>query len=158
VFTWAREVDPSHPLTVPIWNTHEDYAQLNEVCLSASDVLTFHWYGDVEETLEVADTIAPRGRPMMCTEYVARTMASRLTTHLPALHARGIGALHWGHVRGRTQTHQPWTSTRGSGEPEEWFHDFLEPDGTAYDEDEIALLRELSPRRATTDHHHNQRP
>jgi len=56
------------------------------------------------------------------------------------------GAYCWGFVAGRTQTHYPWNSwvkTR-PGEPELWQHEILRPDGTAYDEAEVELIRSLT--------------
>lgn len=146
VFHWAREVGPSQPMTVGIWNTEEPYRPLNDFQLAASDVLTFHWYADVDATRELVDRLLLRGRPVMCTEYLARTMDSQFATHLPLFRERNVGALHWGLVKGRIQTHQPWFTSPGDPESDPWFHDLLHPDGTPYDEEEAALLRRMSPR------------
>lgn len=147
-FRWAREVAPSQPLTAGVWNYHERFSQLNSVQLAASDIATFHWYGDLDTTTQLVDALELRGRPIMCTEYMARPMGSRFETHLRLFHERRVGAVHWGLVQGRTQTHLAWTSTYGEEEPEEWFHDVLRPDGSVYEQSEADLFRELSPRRA----------
>ena len=60
---------------------------------------------------------------------------------------RHVGAYVWGLVDGRTQTRHSWTSWIRRDAPDApWFHELLHPDGTPYDEAEVALLRSLTPR------------
>ncbi len=146
LFRWAREVDPVQPLTVGIWNVAEEFRPLNDLQILASDVLSFHWYEGIDSTRRLVDQLAVHGRPLLCTEYMARSMDSEFATHLPFFRDRGVGALHWGLVAGRSQTYQPWFSQPGDPEATPWFHDVLRPDGTPYDEAEARLLREVSPR------------
>jgi hypothetical protein len=52
----------------------------------------------------------------------------------------------WGLVAGRTQTQHPWSSwldAEPQPEPAVWFHDILRPDGTPFDPEETAFLRDL---------------
>lgn len=150
VFAWARSVAPRQPLTVPIWNQAEEYRDLNRLQLDLSDVLTFHWYGDVEGMRALIDDLRSRGRAVHCTEYLARTEGNLLETHLPVLRDAGVGALNWGLVKGRTQTHRPWSWLPDPEEPRVWFHDLFHPDGSPYDPAEIDLIQRLAPTRSTT--------
>ena len=55
-----------------------------------------------------------------------------------------MGAINWGLVSGRTQTVYPWWSwfdEEPKPEPETWFHDILQPDGSPFDAEEVAFLR-----------------
>jgi len=83
------------------------------------------------------------GRPMICTEYMARSMGSRFVTHLPVFRRERVGCVSWGLVSGRAQTIYPWGSQEGSPEPSEWFHDILRRDGTPFDAVEVSLIRNI---------------
>ena len=49
-FQWARQVNPSQPLTSGKWNYGADYNQINDFILNESDIITFHAYCDVQCT------------------------------------------------------------------------------------------------------------
>lgn len=167
-FEWARGVGPSQPLTVGAWRTpapdDEDavYASpIDRDALDLSDVLSFHAYLPMQRTGRIIAALEPRARPLMCTEWMARAVASRIADQLDLMRRHDVGCFHWGLVRGRTQTHLPWPEElirRGGGahDGSTWFHDLLEPDGSAYDPQEIALIRATSagtpgePRSAPT--------
>jgi hypothetical protein len=82
-----------------------------------------------------------RERPLLCTEFMARTSGSTFQTHLPVFRRECIGCFCWGLVSGRTQTAWSWKDRPGSARPPVWFHDVLRPDGTAFDEAEVAAIR-----------------
>lgn len=130
-FRWAREAKPAQPLT-SCW-----------LGVEHSDVLSFHAYGDLPATREEIEKLQPnrRGRPYVCTEWMARAQGSRFATHLPWFKAQQIGCWNWGLVAGRTQTYFPWGSAPGSPEPTNWFHDVLRRDGRPYDAAEVHLIR-----------------
>ena len=56
---------------------------------------------------------------------------------LPFMKERQIGAHSWGFVSGKTQTIYPWDSWRNryDAEPELWFHDIFNPNGSPYSND-----------------------
>jgi endo-1,4-beta-mannosidase len=141
VFTWARQVGPQQPLTAPIWF---DNKPLNEFQLNASDVITFHHYSDASSLREQISHFKSFGRPVICSEYMARTRGSRFETHLPIFNHEHVGCYNWGFVSGRTQTIYPWLSPKGAPEPKEWFHDVFHPDGTPYLQSEIDLIKYLT--------------
>jgi hypothetical protein len=62
---------------------------------------------------------------------------------LPIFAKHHIGWYHWGLVAGRTQTYLSWESKPGDPDPEIWQHDFMHPDGTAYDAGEILLIKQF---------------
>ncbi len=140
VFIWAREAGPTQPLSVGVWF---DNQALNEFQLEASDIVTFHNYHDSENLVEQIRSLGEYKRPLICTEYMARSRGSRFETHLPIFKRERVGCLNWGLVSGRTQTIYPWGSQEGSPEPREWFHDILRGDGTPFDAGEASIIKRI---------------
>ena len=97
---------------------------------------------------ERSDELEAHGRPILLTEYLARTSGSTFEGALPLLKERNVGAYNWGFVAGKTQTIYPWDSWTKTytDEPDPWFHDILHPDGTPYDGEETRLIRALTRR------------
>jgi hypothetical protein len=150
VFDWARAARPTQPLTSAVWNgtwrRDADLTPLERVQLENSDIISFHDYQPLAGLRARAEALQRLGRPLLCTEYMARTQGSTFAACLPYLQAQGIGAYNWGFVAGRSQTNFPWDSwqTPYAAEPTVWFHDILRPDGTPYDPAETALIRRLA--------------
>ena len=151
VFAWAREMDPSQPLTAGVWTGDwwtdpEKLSPLNKFQLENSDIITFHAYTTLDKTKEMAEALFRYGRPVVCTEYMARTAGSTFEAILPYFHERNIGAYNWGFVAGKTNTIHGWDTwkTADEGEPEVWFHDIFRPDGTPYDPAETELIKKLA--------------
>ena len=144
VFAWARAASPSQPLTVGVWDESPDLAGLNAFQTAASDIVSFHSYQNRADAEKRIAALEAHGRPLVCTEYMARTAGSRFEDILPLFRAEGIGAMNWGFAKGKTQTIFPWGSKEGSPEPAVWFHDVFRPDGVPYREAEAALIRRLS--------------
>jgi hypothetical protein len=145
-FQWAREVGPSQPLTVCVWQGEWSPGHTNAVnayALENSDILSFHSYDTPENTRKRIDSLRGYGRPMICTEYMARPVGSRFETNLPIFKAAGIPAISWGFVSGRSQTIYPWDSwdKTYTAEPPEWFHDVLYADGRPYKPAEVEFLK-----------------
>ena len=151
VFGWARQINPSQPLTVGVWVGDDwrkggELSPLNRYTLEHSDVITFHGYQGVEKTQEAVESLKSWGRPLICTEYMARGAGCTFAEHLPYFKQQHIGAIHWGLVAGKTQTQYPWKSWRETftEEPEIWFHDVFRPDGTPFDKADIELFQKLT--------------
>jgi len=144
VFEWAWAVRPSQPLTAGVW--FMDFPQLNAYQLEHSDVITFHNYDDTVNMKQALDSLVKRGRPLICTEYMARKNNSKFETHLPILKRYHVGAINWGLVSGKSNTIFPWGSKEGSPEPNPWFHDVFRKDGTPYDKKETDLIKQLTTR------------
>jgi hypothetical protein len=141
VFRWAREARPQQPLTVGVWY---DNRKLNHFQLEFSDVITFHNYNKADELRRQIQDLKKLGRPVICTEYMARTVGSKFQTHLPVFKEEKVGCYNWGFVSGKTQTIFPWGSKQGSPEPKLWFHDILCRDGTPFDKAEVAAIKKLT--------------
>ncbi len=144
VIEWARSTEPSQPLTVGIWNVDKSFANLNRFQAENSDVVSFHAYQDESGMSKMIEAMKAYNRPLLCTEYMARTVNSRFDNDLPLLKARNVGAFNWGLVSGKTQTIFPWGSKPGSPEPLVWFHDIFRPDGTPFAASEVKLIRTMS--------------
>lgn len=150
VFEWAREVNPSQPLSsapwIGDWTDPAHLSAFNEFMLDNSDVITFHNYNDLNDFKRVSEALERYNRPLICSEYMARGNDSLFETHLPYMAEKNIGAINWGFVAGRSQTIYPWDSwaKEYTAEPELWFHDIFRQDGSAYRPEEVALIKQLS--------------
>lgn len=143
VFVWAREVNPSQPVSAGVWN--KELTDLNRFQLEHSDVITYHNYGDSSDHKQWIDSLRTYKRPLICTEYMARTRNSTFASILPMLKQEKIGAYNWGLVSGKTNTIYAWDTPMPDGkEPALWFHDIFRSDGKPYKEDEVQLIRELT--------------
>ncbi len=111
-----------------------------------SDIITFHMYAPLAETRRRVEQLKRYGRPILCTEYMARPIGSTFEAVLPYFKAEGVGAHNWGFVAGKTQTIYPWDSWQKqyTGEPPLWFHDIFRQDGSVYREEEVRLIRGLT--------------
>lgn len=139
-FKWAREAAPSQPVTVGVWSA--GLPDFNAFQLENSDVVSFHEYGTPERMTETIDTLAVRGRPLICTEYMARTRGSLFATVMPILKERNVAAINWGFVSGKTNTIFAWdTPLPDVTEPELWFHDIFRTDHSAFDPAELEVIR-----------------
>lgn len=153
VFEWARAVNPSQPLTAGIWF---DNKELNRFQLAASDIITFHNYHTAEQLEREIANLELYGRPIICTEWMARTCGSLVGTNLPVFATHKVGCINWGLVAGKTNTIFAWqdvnhpmnrvdiSSVDECSEPKVWFHDLFRPDGTPYDQAEIEVFKMYS--------------
>ncbi len=151
-FAWARELKPMQPLTSGVWavDTSPDGANLGElqqIQLRESDIITFHNYTWPEHFKRQVTWLKTYNRPVICTEYMARSVGSTFDAILPIARQERVGAINWGFVAGKTQTYLPWDSWQHPyilDQPSVWFHEVLHPDGTPYREAEVNLIRQLT--------------
>ncbi len=144
IFQWAWSVRPSQPLTVGVW--FEEFPSINAFQLSNSDVISFHNYGDTNSLKQTIDSLEKKGRPIICTEYMARKQNSLFITHLPIFKQHKVAAINWGFVSGKSNTIFPWGSKLGSPEPAIWFHDILRKDGSSFDKKETDFIKKINSR------------
>ena len=152
VFAWARDVRPTQPLTSGLWRGGDwskltDLPAIDRVQLALSDIVTFHSYDPPPQLEARIRQLTVYNRPIICTEYMARGNGSTFEGSLPVLNKYKVGAISWGLVQGKTQTHLPWDSWRRpyvDREPAVWFHEVFRHDGTPYDAKETALIRSLA--------------
>jgi hypothetical protein len=152
-FQWARAVEPSQPLTVglwrgPAWNEPQELNRVHQAALELSDVISFHDYGPPESMQRRISELRNQGRPLLCTEYVARGNGSTFEAILPILKREKVAAYCWGLVDGKTQTKYPWSTWQKPilGEPDPWHHEIFHTDGRPYRPNEVKLIRELTGR------------
>jgi hypothetical protein len=147
-FAWARSMNPRQPLTSGIW--HEDPAKPETLSpmakeqLELSDVVSFHNYSPPAKFEQEVKWLQGYGRPIICTEYMARPQGSTFEDILPVAKKEKVGAINWGFVAGKSQTFLPWDSWQHpyvDRQPPVWFHDIFHADGTPYRPAETAFIR-----------------
>lgn len=159
---WAREIRVIQPLTACL----DGACGKKNIALNAeqSDVITFHCYdGQSLENTIIQLKNRYSGRPVICTEYMAREHGTTFQHSLPIFKKHRIGCYNWGLVAGKTQTHWNWKSVenleklKAQGavlkpgdpipEPALWFHDIFRKDGTPFDQTEADFIRAITQRR-----------
>jgi hypothetical protein len=147
-FGWAREVNPSQPLTSAVWR---DIGRLDSpdatqsVQLENSDVISFHCYGRTAGFERTVRSLQRLGRSLFCTEYMARLGGGRFDPLLGFMREHKVAAYCWGFVNGRTQTIYPVSSWREpfTAEPPLWNNEILHADGTPYLKGECDYIRKV---------------
>lgn len=149
-FQWARSANPSQPLTSGVWvgdwSTHEGLKPIEKLQIEQSDIISFHNYDGPEEFEKRVLQLQRYGKPLWCTEYMARPNGSTFEGFLPIAKEHNVAMFNWGFVDGKTQTIYPWDSWTQTymAEPPLWFHDIFRGDGSPYDPAEVELIRELT--------------
>jgi len=155
---WAQGARPSQPLTACLdGSSGARNIAINE---AQSDVITFHCYsGEALEKAIVQHKSAHSGRPVICTEYMARELGTTFQHSLPIFKAHRVGCYNWGLVAGKSQTHFNWKTVtrleelRREGaflrpgdaipEPPLWFHNIFRIDGTPFDQKEVDFIKTI---------------
>jgi hypothetical protein len=151
---WAREANPSQPLTVGVWGdagAMVNPSGLTQYILEISDVISFHNYGNFADMKKEVEALKKYNRPLLCTEYMARPTGSTFQGILPYLREMRVSAYNWGFVAGKTQTIYPWDSWKRTytAEPPLWFHDIFRADGTAYQPEEVRAIRRVTGKQGS---------
>ncbi|GAA4314924.1 hypothetical protein GCM10023149_11310 [Mucilaginibacter gynuensis] len=143
VFTWARAVNPSQPISAGLWTW--DASDLNALQAINSDVITYHDYEAPDWHKRVVKMLKSHGRPLICTEYMARTRNSTFANTAPLLKEENVGAINWGLVAGKTNTMYAWDTPMPDGaEPKVWFHDVFRKNGEVFSQEEVDLIKKLN--------------
>jgi len=152
-FGWARSAHPVQPLTSGVWagdwSDPAKESKTTKIQLAESDVISFHNYDWPEKFEARILELKPLGRPILCTEYMARGNGSTFDGSLPVAKRYNVGAINWGLVAGKTQTYLPWDSWQRPYvliQPTIWFHEVFKQDDTPYRQREVDLIRELTGR------------
>jgi len=152
VFDWAYSVDPSQPLTSGLWigdnwDKQEKLDAVEKIQVARSEVMSFHDYNWPEQFEKRANQMLSYGRPVLCTEYMARGNGSTFDGSLPIAKRMNIAMINWGLVDGKSQTRLPWDSWKKPytlDEPTIWFHEVFHADGRPYRQAEVDLIRRLA--------------
>jgi hypothetical protein len=143
IFTWAKTVNPDQPVSSGMWDWNLEH--LNKFQLTHSDVITYHDYEEPEKHQRVVQILKSFGKPIICTEYMARLRGSTFENTMPMLRKENVGAINWGLVSGKTNTIYAWDTPMPNGdEPKLWFHDVFRKDGTPYKQEEADLIKKLN--------------
>lgn len=150
-FDWARAEAPIQPLTTGIWlgdwSAPDLMSPIQRAQTGNSDVISFHNYGTAEDFVQRVEWLRAHGRPLLCTEFMARPQGSTFEAILPHAKAHSVATFCWGLVAGKTQTHLPWDSWQKpylDGPEGPWFHDVFDADGTPHDHAEVAFIRTMT--------------
>lgn len=146
MYGWAWEVRPYQPLTSPVWirpGQKGDKTKLDMVSFVCenSDILSFHCYYSPEELETFIRMLRRYNRPLICQEYMARTLGSTFEACLPILKREKVGALNWGLAEGKCEYRFPWGSKPEEGEPPVWFHSIFWHDYTPYSQNEVEFIK-----------------
>lgn len=164
-WVWAREISPSQPIT----STTEGSLGKTNIKINRinSDVYSIHSYDGIDDLKNKIMDYKKDGRPIIVSEWLARTHGSTVESYLPFMKEMNVGAVNWGFVSGKSATIWPWHSRKTKSgikrsliyereighviqpgeqfpEPKIWHHDLFRIDGTAYDPKEIELFKKLT--------------
>jgi hypothetical protein len=149
-FAWAREARASQPLISGVWqgdwSSREKLSPTAKIQLEQSDIISFHSYDKPEIFEKRILSLQQYGRPIICTEYMARGNGSTFQGSLPIAKKYHVGAINWGLVAGKTQTYLPWDSWKNpyvDREPAIWFHEIFRTDGQPYKQEEVDFIRQI---------------
>jgi hypothetical protein len=145
-FQWARDINPTQPVTAGVWT---GLSELNAFQEAASDIITFHNYGNAGSIAGQIANLKQHGRPVICTEWMFRPTFD-FPAQLSLFRKERVGCCNWGLVAGKTQTFFQGGAPENTPEPKVWFHDLLRKDGTPFNAEEAALFRRLTGRGAET--------
>ncbi|MDG2061781.1 MAG: 1,4-beta-xylanase [SAR86 cluster bacterium] len=156
VWDWSHEVRPSQPLTSCLEGSIGK--QIIDLNKNKSDIITFHAY-EANKFEQIIKDLLEIGRPVMCTEYMAREYGTTFEFSLPILKKYNIGSYNWGLVAGKSQTNFSWETIlkrkekkdkgefikegESLDEPDLWFHDILRQDGTPFSKREVSFIKKI---------------
>ena len=99
-FAWPHEMNPSQPLTVGAWRDFigEDGLQpealdkIPKFILDNSDVVSFHTYEKPDVAPRQIEFLETYDRPILCTEYLARSRDNTFENLLPLFKGHEVSA------------------------------------------------------------------
>ena len=157
LFELAWRIDPDQPLTADIWTNEGNWTNgvAEAVGAELNDIVSYHTYQPISRQISYAQKLKARfGRPMVNTEWLARTFNCTVQEVYPFFAQNRIGCTMWGYVNGKYQTHEPWEYTWRQLEDNpdlmhhfkftKWFHDLYRPSLRPYDPYEVAIIRHVN--------------
>lgn len=155
-YAWARAAGAEQPLTSGVWqgdwSDPAKWSPIQRAQMEESDVISFHSYDRPDEFTKRVEWLRRYGRPLLCTEYMARGNGSTFQGTLPVAKKYNVAAINWGFVAGKTQTNLPWDSWQKpytNRTPAIWFHEIFYTDGKPYREEEVAFIRQMTGKAAS---------
>lgn len=148
-FTWAREANPSQPITSGIWvgdwSSHDGMKEIEKMQVEQSDIISFHNYDKPADFEQKILQLQRYQKPILCTEYMARPNGSTFEGFLPVAKKYKVAMYNWGFVNGKSQTIYPWDSWTKTYDapPPLWFHDIFNTNGTPYQTSETEFIKNI---------------
>ncbi len=164
IFEIVREIDPIQPLTCETFSLGEgeieDITEVEKYALEQSDIISYHNYGTYDINIRIIKKLKRYGRPVLCTEWLARCLDNNIQEMFPLFYLEKIGCYNWGFVAGKYQTYEPWNSVWENYDENpdlkwdftKWFHDLYRPNHRPYDPKEIEIIKRYC---ALADKEHN---
>ncbi len=150
-----REINPIQPITMGAWNWHtvslDALSPIEKFALENSDIISYHDYGSFAKNVEIINELKKLGRPIVCTEWLARCTQNTVEEMFPLFFLEKIGCYNWGFVAGKYQTFEPWNHIWDSYDKNpnmnfdftKWFHDLYRPNHRPYNPKEIELIKKF---------------
>ena len=168
LFEMCWKIDPIQPLAADVWT--EGYGmglpaglkadkyqtareEVQKLAGELSDIISYHCYQPYERQVTLIRELNRfYGRPLVNTEWLARTLGCNVTDCYPLFWLEKVGAVNWGLVAGKYQTYEPhepmWAMIEKGGgrdwDMTKWFHDLFRPSHHPYDPKEIDLIRRFN--------------
>ena len=154
-FQIARAAEPEQPLTAGIWRSDlvisGEMTEIERRAAELSDIISFHCYETLPDTVVLLSILENYGRPLVCTEWLLRITGQSVQDIFPLFFSKKIACYNWGFVAGKYQTYEPWNilwekydkGKRDSLDFTKWQHDLLRPNLRPYDPKETELIRRL---------------
>ena len=155
MFEIVRSCNPSQPLTCAVWEISGDESvpldEVNQYALDHSDIISYHCYKNYNEHVKIIARLKKEGRPLMNTEWLARSYDNDVFSLFPLFYLEKIGCYNWGFVAGKYQTYEPWEfswvhyydGTEPNVDFTKWLHDLYRPNHRPYDPREIDLIKDF---------------
>ena len=158
LFALCWKIDPDQPLSANVWSQSTgrilsggEPSEVEGLAAGLSDVITYHGYHSLADQERLADALAKRwGRPLYNTEWLFRIAGCEFPDNYAFMARRKIGALNWGFVNGKYQTHEPYEPMWKTkfdfegGDVTKWMHDLFRISHHPYDPYEIAVARNVN--------------
>lgn len=146
-FQWARNANASQPITSAPWkgdwSSDDKLDDMSRWLFANSDIITFHNYSDSTDFRKRVEQLQRYDRPLICSEYLARSVGSKFETIIPIAKRYNIGLINWGFVSGKTNTKYPWSSWEKAftKDPQPWHHEIFHENGKPYSEAEVKVIK-----------------
>ena len=102
VFDWAQAQNPTQPLTSGLWRDDDwsaaHLSAVEQIQIDRSDVISFHDYNWPEVFERRVKLLQTYGRPLLCTEFMARGNGSTFDGSLPIGKRNNVAMFNWGFV------------------------------------------------------------
>ena len=154
LFHLAWKIGVKQPCAADVWReTAHPRTPAEKAAVELSDITSYHTYSPLKRQIFVARHLKTElGRPLINTEWMARTAGCNVYDCYPFFAQERIGCTCFGFVAGKSQWFEPWefvwkSVERGKGDAYDmtkWLHDLFRPSLRPYDPGEIAIIKHVN--------------